>query len=114
MSPGFWKHVVGQLRPYDMIEVANDDCSFRAQLIVADVWHAGARVVEISRVDMTGGQHEDESLGDDLRVKWRGPVNKWCVIRAADGVILRANMPDKNVAMETLTSLAQERAAIGN
>ena len=61
-----------------------------------------------------GGTQTTCAVGDDLRVKWRGPVNKWCVIRASDSVILRANLPDKNVALETLAAIAQERAAIGN
>jgi len=113
LEPSYWRHVVQQLRPYDLVEIGNDDCSFRAQLIVADVWHAGARLVEISRVNMAGEEHEDKSVGDDLKVRWRGPHAQWCVVRS-DNVVLRSNLPDKNVALENLTALAQERAAVGN
>ncbi len=107
LQPGFWRHIASQLKPYDEVVVANDDCSWRMQLVVADAWHNGARLVELSRADMAGKEEEDLSLGDDLRVRWRGPVNKWCVVRTSDGVILRANLPDKNVAMENLTAIAK-------
>jgi hypothetical protein len=113
LQPDFWRHVASQLKPYDEIIVATDSCEWRMELLIADVWHCGARVVELGRTDMTGQEELDQSVGDDLRVKWRGPVNKWCVVRT-DGVILRANLPDKNSALENLTALAQERAAIGN
>ncbi|WP_018405922.1 hypothetical protein [Methylocystis rosea] len=113
LKPDFWRHVASQLRPYDEIIVATDSCEWRMQLLVCDVWHCGARVVELSRFDMSGQEEEDQTVGDDLRVKWRGPVNKWCVVRT-DGVILRGGLDNKNVAMETLAAIAQERAAIGN
>ncbi len=83
------------------------------ELLVADAWHQGCRVVELNRVDMAGQEEEDQSVGDDLRVKWRGPVNRWCVVRA-DGVIMRGGLDNKNTALETLAAIASERAAIGN
>lgn len=113
MRPDFWRCVANQMKPYDMIEVATDSCEWRMELLVADVWHNGARVVELSHTDVTGHEAEDESVGDDLRIKWRGPVSKWCVVRT-DGVILRGGLPDKNVALENLATIASERGRIGN
>lgn len=113
MKPEFWQHVASHLKPYDEIIVATDSCAWRLDLLVADVWHCGARAVELSRTDMTGHEEEDESVGDDLRIKWRGPVSKWCVVRT-DGVILRGGLPDKNVALENLATIASERGHIGN
>ncbi|MBG0801397.1 hypothetical protein IYW40_07870 [Methylocystis sp. H4A] len=114
LKPDFWRHVASQLRPYDEIIVATDSCEWRMELLVCDVWHCGARVVELSRFDMSGQEEEDQSVGDDLRVRWRGPVNKWCVVRASDSVVMRGGLENKNVALETLAAIAQERAAIGN
>lgn len=114
LRPDFWRHVASQLKPYDLIEVAVDSCEWRMQLLICDVWHCGARVIEMNRFDMSGQEEEDQSVGDDLRVKWRGPVNKWCVVRTSDGVILRAGLETKNVALENLSALAIERAPIGN
>ncbi|MGJ0533832.1 hypothetical protein [Methylocystis sp.] len=108
LRPDFWLHVASQLKPYDLIEVAVDSCEWRMELVVCDVWHCGARVAELNRIDMAGKEEEDQSVGADLRVKWRGPVNKWCVVRA-DGVILRGGLDNKNTALETLTAIAQER-----
>ncbi|MDP3553064.1 hypothetical protein [Methylocystis sp.] len=113
LQPGFWQHVASQLKPYDEIIVANDDCSWRAQLLVADVWHQGCRVVELSRVDMTAEDEGGNDVADDLRVKWRGPVHRWCVVRT-DGVIMRGGLENKNTALENLAAIAQERAAVGN
>jgi hypothetical protein len=114
LKPDFWRHAVSQLRPYDEIIVATDSCEWRLLLLVADVWHAGARVVELSRHDMTGETEEDESVGNDLRVRWRGPVHRWCVVRSSDGVALKAGLADKNIALQALAALASERARIGN
>jgi hypothetical protein len=114
LKPDFWLHVASQLRPYDEIIVANDDCSWRAQLLVADTWHQGCRVVELSRTDMTAEGEGGNDVADDLRVQWRGPVNKFCVVRASDKVILKGGLENKNTALENLAAIAQERAAIGN
>ncbi len=113
LRPDFWMHIASQLQPYDQIIVATDSCEWRMELVVADVWHQGARVIELNRVDMTGEEHEDQSVGDDLKVRWRGPHSRWSVVRA-DGVILRGGLENKNVALETLAAIASERAAIGN
>jgi hypothetical protein len=113
LRPEFWLHIAHQVRPYDEIVVATDSCAWRMEVLVCDVWHHGARVVEMNRVDMTGEEHEDKSVGDDLLVKWRGPHSQWCVVRN-DGVILRGGLDNKNTALETLAAIAQERAAIGN
>ncbi len=50
---------------------------------------------------MSGQEEADQTVGNDLRVRWRGPVNKWSVVRA-DGVIMRAGLETKNTALETL------------
>jgi hypothetical protein len=113
LNPDFWRHVASQLRPYDEIIVATDSCEWRMELLVCDVWHCGVRVVERSRVDMTAEEEGGNDVADDLRVKWRGPVNRWCVVRT-DGVIMRGGLDNKNVALENLAAIAQERAAIGN
>ncbi|WP_292534065.1 hypothetical protein [Methylocystis sp.] len=114
LRPDFWRHVASQLKPYDLIDVAVDSCAWRMELLVADVWHCGARVVEMSRVDMTAEGEGGNDVADDLRVQWRGPVNKFCVVRASDKVILKGGLDNKNTALENLASIAQERAAIGN
>ncbi|WP_363350189.1 hypothetical protein [Methylocystis echinoides] len=112
LKPDFWRHVATTLRPYDLIDVAVDSCDWFMRLLVADAWHNGVRVIELSRHDMTGEAEEAQSIGNDLRVKWRGPVNKWAVVRS-DGVILRANLPDKNIALEALAAAVSDRAKIG-
>jgi hypothetical protein len=113
LKPDFWRHVASQLRPYDEIVVATDSCEWRMELLVCDVWHCGVRVVEQNRVDMTAEEEGGNDVADDLRVKWRGPVNRWCVVRT-DGVIMRGGLENKNTALENLAAIAQERAAIGN
>jgi hypothetical protein len=112
LEPGFWRHVVSQLRPYDEVTVAIDSCAWRVVLLVADVWHDGVRMVELSRHEMMGESEEDQSVGHDLRVRWRGPVAKWAVVRS-DGVALKAGLVDKNTALEALAAIASERARIG-
>lgn len=114
LSPDFWRHVASQLRPYDEIIVATDSCEWRMELLVCDVWHCGVRVTEQSRVNMISEEEGGNDVADDLRVRWRGPVAKWCVIRASDSVVLRGGLENKNTALETLAAIAQERAAIGN
>ncbi len=113
LKPDFWRHVASQLRPYDEIIVGSDSCDWRMELLVADVWHCGVRVVEVRRIDMTSEDAGGNDVADDLRVKWRGPVNRWCVVRT-DGVIMRGGLDNKNTALENLAAIASERAAVGN
>ena len=115
LKPDFWRHVASQLRPYDEIIVADDDCAWRMELLVADVWHCGARVVELSRVDMTAEERRRERCRRrPSRSSGAVPSISWCVVRATDGVILRGGLDNKNTALENLAAIAQERAAIGN
>ncbi|MGD9540812.1 hypothetical protein [Methylocystis sp.] len=114
LKPDFWRHLSGQIQPYDVIEVGVDSCEWRLELLVCDVWHQGCRVVELGRIEMGGQEVEDQSAGDDMRARWRGPVNKWCVVRIADGVVLKGGIGNKTTAFDVLSRIAAERARAGN
>ncbi len=110
LAPSFWRHVAGNMRPYDEIVIACDSCEWRKHLLVVDVWHANAKVIELSHHDMKGDEETTNMEAVELRVQWRGPQLKWCVVRK-DGVVVKGNLPDKGVAFENLAALAMERVA---
>ncbi len=110
LRPSFWAHTSGPMRPYDEIIVAVDSCAWRLHLLVRDAWHGGAAVIELSRHDMQSDEEITNQEAVDLRVQWRGPQVKWCVVRK-DGVIVQANLPDKGTALQNLAAIAEQRVA---
>lgn len=95
MTPSYWSHVASQFRPYDRIEVRVDDGTYFAELLILACDRTWAKVHELtfhslttSDVSMT--QAHDEM--SDFDVVWKGPVNKWSVIRKSDDAVIKNKM----------------------
>ncbi len=104
----YWSHVAYKLRPMDEIIVTNDACAWRIHLLVEDAWQVGARVAELGRHSLA--PLEQPETEHDLRIQWRGPHSKWCVVRR-DGVLIKDKMPTRELAMQHMTAMATERVA---
>lgn len=86
LDPGFWAHISAKLRPFDKIEIDTDDGAWYAEVKVRDAGTRYAKVATIAYVlykDHVEVDQGSPSLPDHI-VKFRGPIEKWCVLRGAD------------------------------
>lgn len=98
LQPEFWAHVASRFRPYDEVIVGNDACGWRISLVVADVWSAGVRMIELSRVELAGALEKSTEEANGLRIMWRGPNAKWSILDAA-GQVLQSGFANKEDAL---------------
>jgi hypothetical protein len=98
LQPEFWAHVASHFRPYDEVTVGNDACAWRLSLVVADVWSAGVRMIELSRAELAGALEKSTEEANGLRIMWRGPAAKWSVMDAA-GQVISSGWPSKDTAL---------------
>mgnify|MGYP003335016916 FL=1 len=98
--PGFWAHMAAYLRPYDHIEARADDGTWVAYLIVTGCDRTWARVVLDRVVKLTTKDVSETQTGPAHKVEWKGPQNKFTVIRVADLEAIRTGFPTKEEAIQ--------------
>lgn len=87
LEAGFWAHVSAKMRPYDEIRVIAEDGSYYGRLIVQDAGKLYAKVAKLEYIELN--KVDVQQAGPILQgheVKWRGPVDKWCVMRGKDAL----------------------------
>lgn len=93
LKPAYWSHMAQKMTAYDHIEVRADDGSWVAEFLVVQVDRMWAKVKTLWKFDLA---FEDGSPDLDLHtVKWRGPHNKFAVIRNSDSAVIRENFATK-------------------
>lgn len=101
-NPDFWSLYAEKFtNHYDELRVICDDGSWLARCIVlqhARTW-AKVKILETFKLD----QVEDYGESDAYEVAWKGPVNKWCVLRKSDGDILKKQLPSREDAHTWMT-----------
>lgn len=104
-DPAYWSHVSQKLRPYDRIEVRVDDGTWFAELVVLEAarnW-ATVRMLNVYRLDTQDiSQTRVAQIKDQYRVEWKGPQNKFCVIRVKDAQYLHKGAETRKVAEQWL------------
>ena len=109
LDPTYWAHVSRFLKPLDRIEVASEDGAWWAELIVISSGKLYANVQLLRKYDLkqfTPGAMETIPAG--YHVKYRGPLQKWCVLRdeiTRDGKVI----PQKDVLKAGCDEEAQAR-----
>jgi hypothetical protein len=95
-----WVHVAGQLNVLDEIRVVADDLSYRALLIVtfSDFKNIRMKLVEYCELEECETM---EQMPEEYTVEQRGQ-RKWCVIRLADGEIIKDNIQTRPKALQEL------------
>lgn len=111
LDPAYWAHVSSRLKPNDHILVDAEDGSYWGEIKVRDAGKLYAKVsklhyVELDHVEVEQSGHEIKGF----EVKYRGPVQKWSVIRLMDKAVLKDGML-KNEANLWLTNYVQAQAA---
>jgi hypothetical protein len=99
LTPEFWAHNAGVMKPGDTIRLLPEKQDFYALLIVMAAARGYAKVKVLDFVDLTqptiiveqgtGEQIADEPVMEDLEVAYKGPHLKHCVIRKSDKHILK-------------------------
>lgn len=88
LDPAYWSLKSAHFQPYDQIEARAEDGSWVAYYIVTDTSRTWARVVLDRIVKLTTGDVSLSQAQASVKheVKWKGPQNKYSVIRIADSV----------------------------
>ena len=97
MVPGFWAHMAAQLRPYDEIEARSDDGTWIAHLVVTGCERTWARVA-IDRVVKLTTAEVAETQAVQHKIEWKGPQDKFTVIRLNDSERIRKGFATKEEA----------------
>lgn len=88
LEPGYWAHISAKLRPFDEIRVIAEDGSFYARLLVQDAGRLYAKVAKIEYVELNKVDVEQASGAiAGYKIKWRGPHEKWSVLRGEDVLV---------------------------
>lgn len=87
----FWAHAAQRLKPYDRIEVRQDEGDFFAEYLVLAVGRGWAQVHELSFHKLTEDV-VDAPEHPDYYVKYCGPHSRFCVIRRSDGEKIKDQM----------------------
>jgi hypothetical protein len=85
LDPAYWAHVAVQLKPCAEIIVHAEDGAYYGRLLVRDAGRLYASVakleyIELQKIDVLEGS----SFPPGYEVKFRGPIQKWCVLRGKD------------------------------
>lgn len=99
LNPGYWAHMAAYLRPYDHIEARSDDGTWIACLIVTGCDRTWARVVVDRVIKLTTREVAETQARPVHKVEWKGPQNKFTVIRIADSEPIRAGFATKDEAL---------------
>jgi hypothetical protein len=114
MVPGFWAHMAAQLRPYDEIEARSDDGTWIAHLVVTGCERTWARVAIDRVVKLTTKEvAEAQSNPVQHKVEWKGPQNKFSVIRIADAEPIRTGFTTKDEALQYLRDHERTIGVVG-
>jgi hypothetical protein len=95
---GFFSHVAAKLSAYDHIEVRVDDGTWIAELLVLECGRNWARTYLLSYHSLTTADIARTMSVPKLKIEWKGPHLKFCVIRKSDAMILQDKLPTEEQA----------------
>lgn len=102
----FWSQIANSLAVCDVIEVHTDDRAYYAEVYVRDKGRNWAKV-EVLRHIKFDSAVDDTPIDPGYEVKFKGPVNKWCVIRKSDGEIIKDKAETKEAASAALAQFVR-------
>lgn len=110
-SPGYWAHVATsrKLRANDVFEVRCEDGSWIIDLIVIEAGQRSAKVKVLRTVDVE--QPGTEQSLATVKVEFKGPVKKHCIIRLSDHTIIKEGIASKVDATREAFEYEQRLAA---
>lgn len=110
MKAEYWSHNAHLMRPNDRIHVDAEDGSWVATLFVRSVTRLSANVALISKTEFAAV--DVSSVEEDFIAKWKGPINKWSVVKSSDhAAILQHGFDTKDDALKFIADNAKSLAA---
>lgn len=111
-SPGYWAHVAAarKLRVNDVFEVRCETGEWMLDLIVIEAGTRFARVKVLRTVDVDQPSEADTTLST-VKVEFKGPVKKHCIIRLSDREIIKEGISAKSDAIREAFEYEQRLAA---
>lgn len=102
LEPGYWAHVAVEMQPFDFIEARWEDGSRIAHLrvVFAERTYAKVKLIDVEELGEESAEEPEVSLTHDI--KWRGPANKYCVIRKSDGMVVQKGFRERSAAINWL------------
>lgn len=101
LEPSYWAHVAAQMDPLDHVEVRAEDGSWIAYLIVSFCERNYAKMV-VDRVVKLETSKAAPVASIKHKVEWKGPVNKFAVIRVSDSQMIKFGFRTKDLAYAAL------------
>ena len=109
LKPEFWAHVAAKFRPGAKIEVRPVDGAYYSELIVKSCGPTWAQVVPLFTIalDVASSTSDDNKF----EVAFKGPKNKWSVIRKADNQYMKVGLGSRDDANRWITDYRKALAA---
>ena len=95
---GYFAHKASEFKPYDEITVRVDDGTWMAKLMVLECGRNWARTYMMAFYKLTTSDVSRTMSLPKLKVDFKGPHLKFCVIRIADNQILQDKMDSEEQA----------------
>jgi hypothetical protein len=111
LSHSIWKNKSADFRPGDTIEVLAEDFAYWARFLVIDANINGAKIKMLEEHAMSEAPSEKAIPIDGHVVKWKGPHDKWTVIRDTDNAKIQAGFISRDAAMVWLSGHLKALAA---
>lgn len=105
----FWSHVGNKLKAWDRIEVRCEDFSWMAECVVRASGINFAQVEmlwfkELGAVTKSTVEAAEEASKPQYSVQWKGPQNRFCVVRAKDKRIMKKELASAEAGQAWVTS----------
>lgn len=104
LTPTFWVHYAGQIRPRDVLVCMREDGAWECELRVFAVQTGEVLVKLKSRADYTGNALL--SAAGEFAIKWRG-AKKFSVMRKSDGMVIKDGFYPVEKAVAFMSTLVK-------
>ncbi len=98
LEPGYWAHYAPELHPFDTIEVRGEDGAWIAYIRVVFSERNYAKVIMERPVFYIEANREIQNESRKHHVEWKGPHNKFSVIRNSDEETVHAGFKTREEA----------------
>lgn len=104
LDPAYWAHLSSQMKPRDRVEAWADDGTWMAEYVVLESGRTWARLHCIAAHHFTTAD-QARTQADAMSpyaIEFRGPHNKWSVIRKTDREVMHEGEETVRAATEWL------------
>ena len=102
LEPSYWTRYVNRLRPYDIIEVINDQATYFAKLMVLQVGITTAIVKQLECYELVPDIDMPEEASARYEYKWRGPRGHSILDKKTQAVV-QEKLPSKEAAAQWIS-----------